>query len=90
MTIEKQLFNARDAAEYLGGSERWFHELRKKDPTFPKPRDLGPRSQRWPRAELDAWIAALPSVEERKPEPLRLRAARASSALSMAGDLEAA
>ena len=47
---------------YLGypdGSVRAFDEVRRQ-PGFPKPVMLSPRTLRWRREDLDAWIASLP------------------------------
>lgn len=46
-------------AGYLAVRVRRIDELRRADPTFPAPRLLSPGILRWPRAELDRWIAGL-------------------------------
>ena len=62
--------SAEDAAASLDISERSFHE-RRKDPAFPKPRQVGGRL-RWVRSELEDWLIAQPVVDT-LPEPSQLR-----------------
>jgi len=71
------LLSAQQAAELLGVSLRTYRDLIKQ-PDFPAPRSLGPRSNRWVRTELEAYAAALPSV--RHGEPPQLSAARLAKA----------
>lgn len=60
------------AAACLGVSVRKFHELRA-EPWMVKPVMLGPRLLRWPRAELEQAIAAMPRQAQPQGEPARLR-----------------
>jgi predicted DNA-binding transcriptional regulator AlpA len=56
------MVSAIHAAEMFGVSERKFHELRHR-PGFPAPVDLGPRCKRWRVADLEEYMAALPTAE---------------------------
>lgn len=49
---------AKQAAAYLGICESSLWDRAKNDPTFPKPRKLGPRTTVWMREELDAFLAS--------------------------------
>ncbi len=62
-------FSAADAAALFDISERSFHQ-RRKDPSFPKPRQVGGRL-RWIRSELEDWLIAQPEVDT-LPEPRQL------------------
>lgn len=55
------LLSAPQAAQLLAVSERKFHELRR-EPAFPKARQLGARSLRWVRSELIRYAEALPQT----------------------------
>ena len=73
------LLTANDSAEFLGISERLFHELRH-TPEFPKARILSQRCVRWPRDALAEYIAKLPTVGAQL-EPAQLRRSRAALAV---------
>ncbi|NUZ07647.1 helix-turn-helix transcriptional regulator [Piscinibacter koreensis] len=73
------LLNDVQAALALGVSVRRFHTLRH-EAWFPKPIVLGPRLLRWPRAELEAAVAAMPRQNEAKPEPAQLLRSRVERA----------
>lgn len=64
---------AEDAAELLGISERSFH-ARRREPGFPKPRQIGGRL-RWLCSELSDWAVEQPTVDT-LPEPPQLRGTR--------------
>ena len=63
------------AAQYLGVGSRKFRELRG-EAWMCAPILLGPRHQRWSRAELDAAIAAMPRQAAKPDEPAQLARAR--------------
>lgn len=72
--IPRKLFNREEAGLYVGvRNARAFDELRKQ-PGFPKPVALSPRNLRWRRADLDAWVDALPTVDDEPAFALRLAA----------------
>lgn len=64
-------------AAMLGVGERTVHDLRRSDPTFPRPRDLTGRGTclRWVVDEVVAWVAARPT-HDAAPEPAQLRGRR--------------
>ena len=68
------------AAEYIGKSARSFANLRKRD-DFPTPRDMSGSGRYlvFLRAELDAWLAALPPAPV-APEPAQLKRSRGRGA----------
>jgi len=68
------LLDAHQSANFVGVSLRTFRDLVKRE-DFPKARSLGPRSTRWHREELAAWVAVLPAAE-RRDEPEHLAKAR--------------
>jgi len=68
--MQPAAFTASGAAQYIADSERKFHDRRRTDPTFPKPRLSGGRL-RWLREELDAWLRGQP-VANPQPEPPQL------------------
>jgi predicted DNA-binding transcriptional regulator AlpA len=69
------LLAAPQAAQLLAISERKLHELRR-EPAFPKARQLGARSLRWLRSELIEYAESLPRASL-LPEPPHLKAERA-------------
>jgi predicted DNA-binding transcriptional regulator AlpA len=71
------LLSAPQAAQLLAVSERKFHELRR-EPAFPKARQLGTRSLRWFRAELIHYAENLPRASL-LPEPPHLKGDRAAA-----------
>jgi predicted DNA-binding transcriptional regulator AlpA len=71
------LLTAGDAAQLLAVSERKFHQLRR-EPSFPKARQLGVRSLRWVRSELIQYAESLPRAGL-LPEPRHLKADRAAA-----------
>jgi predicted DNA-binding transcriptional regulator AlpA len=75
--MTRLLLNAHESADLLGMSLRRFRDVCK-EPTFPAGRELGPRSTRWLRSELEAYAASLPAVQ--RDEPRQLAAARAARA----------
>jgi predicted DNA-binding transcriptional regulator AlpA len=78
---DRILVDAKEGAALLGISLRSFRDLMK-TAGFPAARSLGPRSQRWLRAELEQYAVALPTV--RRDEPPQLAAARAAKATGRA------
>lgn len=71
--------NASESAKHIGISLRSFRKLVADDPTFPAAVCLGgPRSSRWIRTELEAYVASRPRVH--REEPPQLAAARAAKA----------
>ena len=52
-------------------SIRKFHDLRNED-WMPRPVVLGPRLLRWPRAELEHAVAAMPRQQKPGAEPAQL------------------
>jgi predicted DNA-binding transcriptional regulator AlpA len=57
--VEKLLLSAVESAELIGVSLSTFHRMR---PRLPEPVVIGPRSQRWRRADLLAWVQTLNSL----------------------------
>jgi predicted DNA-binding transcriptional regulator AlpA len=74
-TPQPLLVSAHQAARIIGISERTLHNFRKRE-DFPKPIVLGPRTVRWRRQEIEAWIASLPANTETRTEPERLCSSR--------------
>lgn len=68
------LLSAVESANFLGVSERLFHDIRHR-PGFPRPVQLSPRCVRWRLDELQEWIRALPR-HNAQPEPAQLREKR--------------
>lgn len=79
--MEQTYTLARQAVcKHIPVSERGLADLIANDPTFPKPVMLGgPRSSRWIRTEIEAWIASRPR-RVAGDEPSQLTAARAAKA----------
>lgn len=72
------LVDAIEGAALLKVSERTFHTLRRSE-TFPRPVEgLGPRTVRWRRADLEAWVSGLPSTEAARSEPQQLARGKAA------------
>lgn len=69
------LLNDDQAAACLGVSVRKFHMLRA-EPWMVKPVVLGPRLLRWPRAELEQAVLAMPRQQHPASEPAQLRRAK--------------
>lgn len=69
------LLSAKEAAAFLGVSERRFHELRSES-WMPAPIGLSQRFLRWSRCELEAAVANMPRAKKRN-EPAQLARARA-------------
>ena len=63
------LLEKKQSADLIGMSLYKFDELRRTDPNFPAPVRLGPRSTRWRRSDLEAYIAALPAAAPLMPPP---------------------
>lgn len=55
-SIQPAALRPRDAAAYVGVGISTMWNRAKKDPTFPKPRKLGPCTTVWMRQELDAYL----------------------------------
>lgn len=72
------LLTDEQSAACLGVSVRKFHELRA-EVWMPRPVVLGPRLLRWPRAELEQAVAAMPRQETAGSEPAHLRRAKIES-----------
>ncbi len=68
------LLNAIDSAEFIGVSERLFHELRH-NADFPKAVVLSARCVRWNRQQLAAYVENLPAIGAQS-EPPQLRRSR--------------
>ncbi len=68
------LLNDVQAAACLGVSVRKFHDLRH-SLWMPRPVVLGPRMVRWPRAEIEQAVAAMPR-QQAPSEPVQLRRAK--------------
>lgn len=73
------LLDARESAQLLGVSLRSFRNIAKR-PECPQPRELGPRTYRWVRAELEAFAAALPVASGQEPAALQAARARRTAA----------
>jgi predicted DNA-binding transcriptional regulator AlpA len=74
MEIQQEGLSAIDAARLLGISERLFHELRRRN-DFPLPAHLTPKTLRWDRSGLIAWLSAQPRAAA-KSEPEQLTRGR--------------
>ena len=70
------LLDAKASATFLGVSLRTFRDLRK-EPGFPLPVSLGPRTHRWRRSDLETWVASLQAAV--LDEPAQLEAARVAT-----------
>ena len=69
-----------EAAGLLGVSRRTFQRMRAGDPqNFPKPIELGPRTYRFIRSEIEAYLVSRPRVAYGE-EPAQLTAARTARA----------
>lgn len=75
-TITPALLTDEQSADFLGVSQRKFHELRAEPWWTVKPVVLGPRLLRWPAAELVEAIAAMPRQETKGSEPAALARAK--------------
>jgi hypothetical protein len=72
--VETIVFDAKQAAAFIGVSDRTFHAMR---PRLPRAIALlGPLRPRWRRADLEAWVAGLPTIDEPAPEPAPMRKGR--------------
>ena len=76
--IAPMLLSADAGADFIGVSERLFHELRR-EPDFPRAVVVSKRCVRWKREELAAYVEKLPTVGA-QPEPLQLHRSRAAMA----------
>ena len=74
--IAPMLLSADEGADFIGVSERLYHQLRR-EPNFPRAVLLSRRCLRWKREELAAYVEKLPTVGA-QPEPLQLRRSRAA------------
>ena len=74
MSAGKLLVDTREAASLLDVSERRFQQLRK-DPGFPRPVELGPRTIRWRTTDLATYVGSLSTATTRH-EPAQLRRGR--------------
>lgn len=54
-------FTKDEAAGYLRIRVRGLDELRRDDPTFPRPRLLSSGTARWSRISLDTWLESRPT-----------------------------
>lgn len=71
------LLSSPEAAQVFGVSLRTFQAMREKEWFTVRPRNLGPKTVRWVRAELEALATAIPASEPLKqPDPLRERIER--------------
>ena len=71
--------DARRSADFVGLSERAFHELRQR-PDFPRPIELlTAKRPRWRTADLRRYIDSRPEITNGNAEPTRLAAARAKA-----------
>lgn len=61
ITDHLKLLTIRDVLAKTGMSRPTLYQ-RVKAGTFPRPRTLGPRSQRWVSSEIDEWILNQPYV----------------------------
>jgi hypothetical protein len=77
--IEPIVFDLEMVARFLGISIRAAHGLRRR-PEFiarvPAIALLSPSRPRWRRADLEAWVAGLPTIDEPAPEPAAMRKGR--------------
>ena len=64
-----RLLTPKDVFERLGVSRGTFYNLLKRDPTFPSPIYITPKTPRWQESEIDAWLDA------QKPDPAAPEAA---------------
>ena len=63
-----------EGAAIVGVGERKFQDLRK-TPGFPEAIALGPRCLRFRVADLEAWVASRPTVQQQR-EPIELALSR--------------
>jgi hypothetical protein len=68
------LLDPEGTARFLDITPRQVEVLRR-DPEFPKPVKLGPKSLRWKVSDLERYVASLPEAAP-DPEPEQLAAAR--------------
>ena len=61
---EHFVYSYSDLGRLLGRSRSAIYDLMRRDPTFPRPRQLGSRfSVAFVRAEVEAWLAQQPRAE---------------------------
>jgi predicted DNA-binding transcriptional regulator AlpA len=46
----------RELLALLGTSKATFHRHLRREPTFPRPATLGPKTLRWSRSAVSAWL----------------------------------
>lgn len=63
------LLEIKQIADLLNLSLFKVNELRRTDPNFPAPVRLGPRSTRYRRSDVEAYVAALPAAAPLMPPP---------------------
>lgn len=71
MDGESFMVDISEIARMLRIGRRHAYDLVKLS-NFPIPRPLGPRTQRWVRAEVESWAVARPAGVVREPEQLAL------------------
>lgn len=69
LNVRALLLDAAEAAQYLGVSERKFHDMRGTE-GFPAAVSLGARSVRWRTADLEAYVQSLPNGPRAEPKHL--------------------
>lgn len=63
-TVERLLISMAEVQQIVGLRSRQsvYNKLRS-DPTFPKPRRMGPHNIAFVRTEIERWVASLPVAE---------------------------
>jgi predicted DNA-binding transcriptional regulator AlpA len=69
------LLTSEQAAQHVFGvSLRTFQSMRDKEWFTARPRNLGPKTVRWVRSELEALVLNIPASNEKAPMPAHLKA----------------